>query len=46
MANAKMTEVEAWHSRSKMRKITGKFVIKFYKLTFLWLNNQIIQKFC
>ena len=26
----------------KMRKITGKFSMKFYKLTFLWLNNQII----
>ena len=42
MANATMREVWAWHSRSKMHKITGKFGMKFYKLDFLWLNNQII----
>ena len=35
----------AGHSSSKIRKITRKFSCKFYKRTFLRVNNQIIYIF-
>ena len=33
--NAALREVWPWHSRSKIRKITGKIGFKFFKLAFL-----------
>ena len=42
MTNATIREVYAWHSWSKLGKITGKFGIKFCKIMFLRFNDQII----
>ena len=45
MTNVTILEVWEWHSSSKMCNVTGKIGLKFWMLTFLWVDNQIFYKF-
>ena len=45
MTNVTILEVWELHSSSKMCNVTGKIGLKFWKLTFLWVDSQIFYKF-
>lgn len=45
ITNATLREVWGWHLRSKIRKISGKIGLKFWKLTFLCVNIQAFYNF-